>query len=88
MIAEDEGNQREAEQKFDAAEQLWEQLEMPWERAEVLHGQGRCLLALGRPTEAAKCLWPAKEILQSLEAAPALAEVEALLKRIPRSDEV
>ena len=45
----------------------------------ALLGLGRCLLELGRPTEAMPILTDAYEIFQPLRAAPALAETDALL---------
>ena len=47
------------------------------ERAYALLGQGRCLVALGRPAEAP--LADARELFTSLGYKPALAETEALL---------
>ena len=42
-------------------------------------------LGLSRPTEAAPVLQHAREIFERLQAAPALAETDALLRRRPRS---
>jgi hypothetical protein len=52
------------------------------DRAQLLRrqlGQGRCLLRLSRPTEAAPLLQHAREIFEGLNAAPALAETDVLL---------
>ena len=62
----------------DAAER-WERFGVVPEQAFALLGQGRCLLGLSRPTEAAPVLQRAREIFEGLQAAPALAETEALL---------
>ena len=51
------------------------------EQAFALLGQGRCLVALGRMTEAAQPLSLARDIFQELQAAPALAETDALLQQ-------
>jgi hypothetical protein len=48
-------------------------------RAHALLGQGRCLTALGQPAEATRALVQAREIFDTLKAAPALAETDALL---------
>ena len=37
---------------FTNAAGRWERFEVPWEQAQALLGQSRCLLTLGRPTEA------------------------------------
>jgi hypothetical protein len=49
------------------------------EQAFALLGQGRCLLGLSRPNEAAPILQHARKIFERLQAAPALAETDALL---------
>jgi tetratricopeptide (TPR) repeat protein len=51
------------------------------EQAFALLGQGRCLIGLSQPTEAAAFLQKAREIFERLEAAPALTETDALLER-------
>jgi hypothetical protein len=48
-------------------------------RAHALLGRGRCLLAIGRSPEAIASLREAREIFASLDARPALAEVDGLL---------
>ena len=57
----------------------WERLGVVPEQGFALLGQGRCLLALARPTEAARVLQHAREIFERLKATPALAETDALL---------
>ena len=64
----------------DAAER-WEQFGVVPEQAFALLGQGRCLLGLARPTEAAPVLQHAREIFERLKAAPALADTDALLQQ-------
>jgi class 3 adenylate cyclase/tetratricopeptide (TPR) repeat protein len=61
----------------DAAE-WWRQFGNAPERAYALLGQGRCLLALGRPG-AEVPLVEARELFTSMDYKPALAETEALL---------
>ena len=48
----------------------------------ALNLQGRCLVGLSRPTEAAPVLQHAREIFVRLQAARALAETDALLERL------
>ena len=62
----------------DAADR-WERFGVLPEQAFALLGQGRCLVGLSRPTEAAPVLQHAREPFERLQAAPALAETDALL---------
>ena len=57
----------------------WHDFGVPYEEAQALLGQGRCLVALERPPEAAAPLAAAREIFARLGAKPALAETEAVL---------
>jgi class 3 adenylate cyclase/tetratricopeptide (TPR) repeat protein len=59
----------------------WEQLGIVPEQGFSLLGEGRCLVAMGRPTAAAPVLHRAREIFERLRAVPALAETDALLAR-------
>jgi tetratricopeptide (TPR) repeat protein len=63
----------------DAADR-WERFGVVPEQGFALLGQGRSLLALGRPAEALPVLHQAREIFERLGAAPALAETDALLQ--------
>jgi class 3 adenylate cyclase/tetratricopeptide (TPR) repeat protein len=69
----------------DAADR-WERFGVVPEQAFALLGQGRCLMGLSRPTEAAPVLQHAHEIFERLQAAPALAETDALLQRATARD--
>ena len=80
-LAEASGNlQVAADVDADAADR-WEQFGVVPEQAFAFLGQGRCLLGLSRPTEAAPILQHAREIFERLEAAPSLAETDALLEQ-------
>ena len=59
----------------------WERFGVVTEQAYALLGQGRCLLGLFRPTEAAPVLQHARQILERLQAAPALAAADAFLEK-------
>jgi class 3 adenylate cyclase/tetratricopeptide (TPR) repeat protein len=72
--------QAAADDYADAAER-WERFGVVPEEAFALLGRGRCLLGLARPTEAAPVLQHAREIFERLQAAPALAETDALLQQ-------
>jgi tetratricopeptide (TPR) repeat protein len=72
--------QAAAEGYADAADR-WERFGVVPEQGLALLGQGRCLLGLSRPTEAAPILQHAREIFQRLRAAPALTETDALLQQ-------
>jgi hypothetical protein len=62
----------------DAAER-WEGFGVVPEQGFALLGQGRCLIGLSRPVEATPVLHAVREIFARLQAAPALAETDALL---------
>jgi hypothetical protein len=63
------------------ASRRWQTFGVVPEQAFALLGQGRCLVALGHPTDAAHPLRLARDIFQELQAAPALAETDALLRQ-------
>jgi class 3 adenylate cyclase/tetratricopeptide (TPR) repeat protein len=75
----DQDFQAGAESYADAADR-WERFGVVAERAFALLGQGRCLVGLARPNEAVTVLRRAREIFERLQAAPALAEIDALLQ--------
>jgi class 3 adenylate cyclase/tetratricopeptide (TPR) repeat protein len=76
--AEASGRQVEALESHRAAAAGWNAFGDPYEEAHALLGQGRCLVALGRPAEGAAPLHGAREIFERLGAAPALAETDEL----------
>ena len=57
----------------------WHDFTMPTEEAFALLAQGRCLLALNRPDEAAPVLQQARDMFAQMGARPALAETELLI---------
>jgi class 3 adenylate cyclase/tetratricopeptide (TPR) repeat protein len=61
------------------ADARWEAFGVVPEAAFALLGQGRCLIALGRTTDASPVLQRARHIFDQLQAAPALAEIDTLL---------
>jgi tetratricopeptide (TPR) repeat protein len=73
------GRHDEALGLFGDAVERWRGCSDPYERAHSLLGQGRCLIALERPDEAAGALGEARDIFAQLRAVPALAETQALL---------
>jgi hypothetical protein len=79
LLAEQHGENVEAAALFADAAGRWERFEVPWEQAQALLGQGRCLLTLGRSTQAREPLHAARHIFASLGANPALADVNRLL---------
>jgi tetratricopeptide (TPR) repeat protein len=79
LLLEHHGSHAEAAELFADAAERWERFEMPWELAQALLGQGRCLLALVRASEAATPLRQAREVFSGLGARPALEETDALL---------
>jgi class 3 adenylate cyclase/tetratricopeptide (TPR) repeat protein len=78
-LTEAHGDLQVAADAYADAADRWERFGVVPEQAFALLGQGRCLLGLSRPTEAAPVLLHAREIFERLQAAPALAETDALL---------
>ncbi len=79
LLAERHGECAKAAGLFTEAADGWQRFEVPWERAQALLGKGRCLLTLGRPTEAQRPLKAAREIFASLGASPAVTDADSLL---------
>lgn len=77
--AEAGGDAQAAADGYAETAERWQQFGVIPERAYALLGQGRCLTALGQPAEATRALVQAREIFNSLKAAPALAETDALV---------
>jgi class 3 adenylate cyclase/tetratricopeptide (TPR) repeat protein len=80
-LAEARGNRQGAVEAYADAADRWERFAVVPERAFALLGQGRCLIGLSRPSEARPVLQHAREIFERLQAAPALAETDALLQQ-------
>jgi hypothetical protein len=86
LLAEARGDFQAAADAYAEAADRWERFGVVSEQAfallgqgRCLLGQGRCLLGLARPVEADPVLQGAREIFARLQAAPALAETDALL---------
>jgi hypothetical protein len=78
-LAEARGDFQAAADAYTDSAERWERFGVVTEQAFALLGQARCLLRLSRPTEAGPVLRGAREIFARLQAAPALAETDALL---------
>jgi class 3 adenylate cyclase/tetratricopeptide (TPR) repeat protein len=78
-LAEARGDLQAAADGYADAADRWGGFGVPAEQAFALLGQGRCLLGLARPLEAAPVLQHARDIFERLQAAPALTEVDELL---------
>ena len=72
---------RRSDGPYATAASGWLDFGVPYEEAQALLGQGRCLVALGRASEAAAPLTAAHEIFARLGAKPARAETEEWLAR-------
>ena len=81
ILAEAEGRLEEAAVLHGDAAARWDAFHTPYEQGLSLLGQGRCLVGLGRPADAAPVLRQAGQIFTALEAASDLDEAEALLSR-------
>jgi hypothetical protein len=79
LLLEDRGELHAAADAYREAAGRWERFGVVTELGCALLGSGRCVVGLGRPTEAAHLLHRAREIFERLGAEPALAEVDALL---------
>src|SRR6266540_641249 len=79
VLAEADGDPEAALRLFEEAAKRWAEYGSVLGRGLALLGSARCLLALGRRTDATPVLQEARDIFAALEAAPALAEVHLLL---------
>src|SRR2546422_720243 len=79
VLAESDGDPEAALPLFEEAAKRWAEYGYVLGRGLALLGSARCLLALGRRTDAIPVLQEARDIFVDLDAAPALAEVDALL---------
>ncbi len=82
ILAEADGDLEAAAAGHADAAARWERFGVVTDQAFALLGQGRCLLALGRPAEARHALARARTIFERLRARPALAETDELLRRV------
>ena len=80
-LAEARGDLQAAAEGYAAAAERWQSFGALPERAFALLGEGRCLTALGGPAEAVAALLAARALFDTLQAAPGLAETDALLQR-------
>ena len=81
-IAEAEGNLRDATDGYAEAVKCWRQLGVVPELGHALLGRGRTLAALGETAGARETLTAAHATFQTLQAAPALAEIDLVLERV------
>ena len=79
VLAEADGDPEAGLPLFEEAARRWGEYGFVFGRGLALLGSARCLLVLGRGTEATPVLHQARDIFAGLDAAPTLAEVEALL---------
>jgi class 3 adenylate cyclase/tetratricopeptide (TPR) repeat protein len=81
-VAEVRGDLGAAAKGYEDAAARWKDFGAAIERAFALLGMGRCLTATGDRSAATTALTEARSTFARLQAAPALAETEALLTRI------
>ena len=82
LLCELTGDAASAGRHFEAAAARWCEMDVPFECALARLGQGRCLVALGRASDAAAPLGEALEILVGLGARPDAEAARALLGRV------
>ncbi len=80
-LAEAEDEHVSALERYEDAVARWAAFPSILEHGHALAGSGRCLLALGRPVDAAGKFGEARQRYASLEAAPLVAEMDVLLER-------
>ncbi len=80
-LAEAEGDHGTALERYEDAARRWAAFPSVLEHGLALAGAGRCLLALGRPNEAAERFGAARERYGFLSAASLVAETDDLLAR-------
>jgi tetratricopeptide (TPR) repeat protein len=83
-VAEALGDHQAASLLFADAVARWRDFGLPYEEGQALLGEGRCLGALGRASEAAAPLAAAREIFTRLGARPALDETLAEMEEHAR----
>ncbi|HEX2090121.1 MAG TPA: adenylate/guanylate cyclase domain-containing protein [Actinomycetota bacterium] len=81
VLAEARGETEESASLYAEAADRWKGFGYVTEHALALLGRGRCLVALGRVTEAREPLREARDIWARLDAKPALAETDLLLEQ-------
>ena len=82
LIAEAAGNLEDATDGYAEAVKCWQKLGVVPELGYALLGRGRTLAALGETAGARETLTAAHATFQTLQAAPALAEIDLLLERV------
>jgi hypothetical protein len=80
-IAEHQRNYIGAATNYAEVAGRWEQFDVIPERAFAMLGQGRCLVSLGRNTDAETVLHQSRSIFDQLRAAPSLSEIDLLLRQ-------
>ncbi len=81
IVAEAKQDHDQAIELYDDAAQRWADFGFALEHGQALLGAARCLLALGRSTDALPRLHRAREIFTKLEARPLIEEVDTQLQR-------
>ena len=80
-LREADGDVQAASDAYVTAADRWERFGVVPEEGFALLGEGRCLLSLSRPREAASVLRRAREIFARLEAAPSIETTDVLLNQ-------
>ena len=83
LRAEAGGEREAAATGFADAANRWHDFQVPYEEAQALLGRARCMVRLGRASEAAAPLAAAREIFSRLGAKTALVETDELKQQVP-----
>jgi hypothetical protein len=82
LLAEASSKHKAAARDYADVAAHWRDFGVPYEEAHALLRQGRCLVALGKGSEAVAPLAAAREIFIRLGAKPAPAETDDLLQQV------
>jgi class 3 adenylate cyclase/tetratricopeptide (TPR) repeat protein len=84
VLTEAQGQPDEASALYAEASERWKNYGFPLEHGQAALGAGRCLVAVGRPHEAADHLLEARRTFDALQARPLLADADGVLAQTER----
>jgi hypothetical protein len=84
VLTEAQAQPDEASALYAEASERWKNYGFPLEHGQAALGAGRCLVAVGRPHEAADHLLEARRTFDALQARPLLADADRVLAQTER----